>query len=198
MRNSKTESLVHPDRVGIDAGLNCKFIVGRVRGKSKFSGLLRLVGSPTPPCFVQRVRNRMKINELIFWRVQENARKSKRVRKMLKIKVITSRQVGTFAGLNVRPAGEGYTLRHPENSAKVSDSKGVVGWPLGGRACNRLKRKGLNQKAAEMEKVQEEKNEFDDRRTRAFITWRYTACQVISDISFESSRKLLKKQKLSD
>ena len=63
----------------------------------------------------------------------------------------------------------GYTLRHDENSAKVPDSKGVVGKVVWGTACNRLKRRGLNRKAAEMEMTQEGKTEFGNRQTRVFI-----------------------------
>ncbi len=50
--------------------------------------LLVAIATPTPGGFLQRVRNRMKINQLSFWRVRKSAKESKRVRKNLKRKGI--------------------------------------------------------------------------------------------------------------
>jgi hypothetical protein len=50
--------------------------------------LLVAIATPTLGGFSQRVRNRMKINQLSSWRVQKSAKESKRVRKNVKRKEI--------------------------------------------------------------------------------------------------------------
>src|SRR5258708_38963352 len=39
---------------------------------------MRAEGIPTPGCFVQRVRNRLKIKELCFWSAQKSAQESEK------------------------------------------------------------------------------------------------------------------------
>src|SRR5712692_489473 len=53
-------------------------------GPSQIS--LGVKGTPTPGCFCQRVRKRLKRKELSFWFVQKNAKKRKRVPKNVKRK----------------------------------------------------------------------------------------------------------------
>ena len=101
--------------------------------------------------------------------MQKSARKCKRVCKGIKRKGLSAVASDEWPVASFQKRKMGYTLRHDENSAKVDDYKGVVGWPLRRRACNHMKRKGLNREAAEMEMAQEEKIEFGDRQTRGSI-----------------------------
>ena len=71
---------------------------------------------------MQRVQSRMKINELISWRVQENAKESKRVRKSMEKKDL--REMASDEWL----VPEWELLVHPPAFFVRVASKGVAGY----------------------------------------------------------------------
>src|SRR5216684_6404738 len=80
---------------------------------------------PTPGCFLQRVRKRLKRNELNLWCVQKSAKKCESVRRGVTRKGIPSDKVGTFG-----------RFRKTIRSAKHAFCTGQVGdreWGMGSR-----------------------------------------------------------------
>jgi len=80
---------------------------------------------PTPGCFLQRVRKRLKRNELNSWCVQKSAKKCESVRRDVTRKGIPSDKVGTFG-----------RFRKTIRSAKHAFCTGQVGdreWGMGSR-----------------------------------------------------------------
>lgn len=69
----------------------------------------------------------------------------------------------------IRRAGGGYTLRRHEKSAEVIDEQRVGRRPLWRCVCNRLKRRGLDAKKAELEMAQGEKVGAGDRQAQYSI-----------------------------
>ena len=69
----------------------------------------------------------------------------------------------------IRRGVGGYTLRRDVKCAEVIDGQRVVRWPSWRYAGNRLKRKGLDVKKAEMEIAQGKKVGAGDQQTQTRI-----------------------------
>ena len=72
------------------------------------------------------------------------------------------------------------TPRRDEKSAEVIDTQRVVSQPLRKRVSKPLKRKGLNEKKAEMEVTRGEQGGICEWQTHGRIAQKYSAYQLLS------------------